>query len=388
MRGKKNFFGENPTNKKKTAMKHAAAEKRAELRAARVVHHTLELALAITRRDAPISETAHDVWELMHKDFARKSPQIDLFLDLSTIQHTGCVPAPRKSVYYADMLRSIHGGSRTSTESLRSFRPPRRVRVKPSPRRGKWLVLFCLVQMFAGTSFSYIDDEDVTRSKQYAQTLVCDLVDRLSHWLCHPSAAAAAAAAVDSNGNNVLHILASAFPWQTNTNPSTYWLLRAIRELTLCGRIDINARNSSGDTVMLVFATNLPHYSAIFTQLLQLGANINTQNNDGRTLWHLLINRQEIDVLRELYEKGTSIEHLEYFHKELSTGRTIQEASCATFRTTSTATTRAIAVRQLIATQIDLLRTARMVALSEVLLPDLANIALQYLDGSGRPFAQ
>ena len=246
---------------------------------------------------------------------------------------------------------------------------------------GSVCAFFHLLRLCASTGLAAEDVSDIVQLKRSAQRLVNDLIDPMLPQLLRSFDASLTD---EATGNNALHeLLSLAAPTAAGS-----WLPRMICELVRHG-VDLNECNKRGETAALSYVAKMrpDAPSTIVHLLLQLGSDINAQDATGSTLLHHLVSKRAFRVLHDLYADpdGTATAPVEYFRTD-SKGRTVAQLAayqCAKRKHEDECED----FYRFIESQVQMVQEKRIEALCEPLIPDLALIALQYLDGSGRPFA-
>ena len=188
-----------------------------------------------------------------------------------------------------------------------------------------------------------------------------------------------------ATGDNALHELLSRIV----PNSATGNWLYSLAEALIQHGVDINQRNKEDRTVALSVAAGLGqvHLSACSLHLLlQHGADINAQDSNGDTLLHHLIRNKALGVLQNLYEEG-DVSALDYFLVNCA-GQMPADLAAASHAQQSSDESRQIL--DIIRAQIEMwglrIRPTILACLSEPLIPDLAQLVLGYVDGSGLAF--
>ena len=85
-------------------------------------------------------------------------------------------------------------------------------------------------------------------------------------------------------------------------------LVARIRTLITAG-INVNARDTDGNTALLVAACRLPKTYQVFKVLLEAGADVNANNKDGDSALHLMLRWGELDIdaIRLVMDSGISL---------------------------------------------------------------------------------
>ena len=163
-------------------------------------------------------------------------------------------------------------------------------------------------------------------------------------------------------------------------------------ELFIAHGVSVHTRNQEGRTPLLQIASLVTpaHTSTAGIHLLLThGADLNSQDNDGNSLLHLLVKRKALRVLEDLLG-GDGVCHIDCLLVN-SAGQTAADLAAVqlaqqivgnhdlawlhrlvlTYQKTWTACSRPILQR----------------CVEVVLVPDLAAIVLGYVDGDGKPFS-
>jgi len=242
------------------------------------------------------------------------------------------------------------------------------------------------MQLFVETTGEFTSESPVTLElKRRAKVDVCVTLKQTLPRLLDTLDPAITVAAT---GNNILHdLLGRVVPG----SPTDNWVYSVIEALVQHG-VDIHSRNKQGFTVALVAAKTLNaknHSSACSLRLLlQHGADINAQDQDGNTLMHHLIHNKVLRVIQNLIEEA-DVGALDLFVLD-GAGHTL--ADLAAFKHAEEPHDRnAQQIHRLLCAQTQTwysrIRPVVLSFLAEPLIPDLARLVLEYLDGSGRKFA-
>ena len=243
--------------------------------------------------------------------------------------------------------------------------------------------LFHLIRFYDKTSIFETDSGTTERAKNESDAL---FIKTLNHFgmprllqLFDPTITD------PSTGNNALHEVLSRMPMGPKA-----WVYKFTEALILHG-VAINQLNMKGRTVLLSHSNGVSTSSVcIFELLHHHGANINAQDNTGFAMLHYFVFRKAVVTLEELFGGGSTmpLDAIDPFvcNREGLTPLDLAAAKHAKSPNTTTNTRIYRLVQMYVRSWTSCIRPALLGAVSVLLVPDLAKLVIDYVDGGGAPF--